>query len=157
MQIRAVRNLDGELIFSYDEEDERWIWGNYDFSGAVLRRAELEGVVWQQISLRRADLKQANCYMAILSGSDLTESDCESAEFTGANLKQVNFTRANLKNADFGKSKLGAATDVSGANFSGAILDGAKFDETLYNARTIFPKDFKPEKSGLVRIKTPIE
>ncbi|HEY0048181.1 MAG TPA: pentapeptide repeat-containing protein [Pyrinomonadaceae bacterium] len=157
MKIVEIKNLDGEVIFSYDEEDEKWIWGDYDFSGVNLEKANLEGIVWQQISLRRANLKEADCYRAILCGSDLSESDCESAEFTGANLKQVNFTKASLKNAVFTKDNLGGSTDVSGANFNGAVLDGAEFKETFYNARTIFPENFNPEKNGLVRIKTPIE
>jgi uncharacterized protein YjbI with pentapeptide repeats len=157
MKIIEIENLDREVIFSYDEEDEKWIGGDYDFSGVNLERANLEGIVWQLISLRGANLKEADCYWAILRGSDLSRSDCESAEFTGADLKEVNFTGANLKNARFTKNNLGISTNVSGANFTGAVLDGAKFEETFYNARTIFPENFNPEKNGLVRIKTPIE
>jgi uncharacterized protein YjbI with pentapeptide repeats len=157
MKIIEIKNLAGKVIFSYDEEDDRWIWGDYDFAGANLERASLEGVVWQRITLRGANLKEADCYWAIFSGSDLTESDCESAEFIGANLSEVNFTRANLKNADFTRDNLGGSTDLSGANFTGAILDGAKFEGASYNTKTIFPEKFNPEKNGLIRIKAPIE
>lgn len=144
-------------MFTYDEDDERWIWGDYNFSGVNLERANLEGIVWQQIKLCGVNLRGANFYMAILFGSYLSDSNCESAKFMGANLEEVNFTGANLKNADFTINNLGGFTKLSGANFIKAILDGAKFGGATYNARRIFPKNFNPEQNGLTRIKIPIE
>lgn len=156
MRVKEIRNLDGEIIFAYDENDERWIWGQYDMSGANLERANFEPVtiVWQDVILRKANLKGAVFYWAMLNSSDLSETDCEETKFWGTSLENVNFTKANLKNTVFGKSNLGGSTDVCGANFTGTNLDKAKFDETHYSDKTIFPKNFNPEKNGLVRIKS---
>ena len=153
MKIKEIKNLDGKTILSYDEHDEKWILGEYNLSGADLESANLQGIIWQEITLCRANLKEADFYWANLFMSDLSETNCESARFSGAALEEVNFTRANLKNADFGKDNLGASSDVSGVNFTDANLDGTKFDETRYDDKTIFPKNFNPEKNGLVRIK----
>jgi uncharacterized protein YjbI with pentapeptide repeats len=153
MEVKEIKNLDGETILSYDENDERWIDGKYDLSGKNLERANLEGIIWMEVTLRDANLKEANFYWANLFMSDLSEADGEGAKFYGTNLESVNFTKANLKNAVFGKDDLDGATNVCGANFTDAVLDGAKFDETLYDRRTIFPKNFNPDENGLVRIK----
>lgn len=85
--------------------------------------------------------------------SDLSETNCEGIKFLGTTLDEVNFTKANLMNAVFGKSNIGIYTKIYGANFTDAILEGAKFDGTLYDEETIFPKNFNPEKNGLVCIK----
>jgi uncharacterized protein YjbI with pentapeptide repeats len=154
MKIIEIKDFDGKVIFTYDEDDERWPWGNFDFSGVNLENANLEGMVWQYINLCGANLKNADFYWAMLNGSDLSGANCEEAKFWGTGLEEVNFTKANLRNAVFGKSNLGGSTDVSGANFAEAILDGAKFDATIYDAKTIFPKNFNPESNGLVRIKS---
>jgi uncharacterized protein YjbI with pentapeptide repeats len=157
MSVVKIKNLNGNVIFSYDEDDERWIWGDYDFSGINLEDADLEGIVWQYIKLRKANLKKADFYMSILCGSDLSESDCEEAEFQGASLQEVNFTKANLKNANFSRNGLGGSTDICGANFTEANLDGAKFDGAVYDAKTIFPEHFNAEQNGLIHVNTSVK
>ena len=153
MSIIEIKNVDGQVISTYDDNDKKWIWGKYDFSEANLERAYLEMEVWQEVILCRANLKEAEIYSGIFFMSDLSEANCELTKFWGTDLKEVNFTKANLKNAVFGKNNMGGAANVSGANFIDANLDGAKFDETRYDEKTIFPKHFNPEKNGLVRIK----
>lgn len=154
MRLREIENVDGEVILTYDEDDERWIWGEYDLSGANLERANLFGVLWMNVILREANLKSADLYWASLFGSDLSRSNCENTDFSGTDLKEVNFTGANLKNAKFGRSNLGTITDLSGANFTDSILDGAKFDHTRYDSKTVFPRGFDPVKNGLICIQT---
>ena len=154
MRIKEIKNLDGEVIFTYDEDDKRWIWGQYDMTGVNLERANLQGVIWQEVVLHGANLRGADFYWANLFMSVLSETNCEGARFSGTALEEVNFTRANLKNADFGKDNLGGWTDVSGVNFTDANLDRTKFNETRYDDKTIFPKKFNPEENGLIRIKS---
>lgn len=152
MAVFEIKNLDGEVILTYDENDKRWIEGNYDLSEANLERANLEMKVWQEVILRGANLKKAEIYSGIFFMSDLSEANCEGTKFCGTDLKGVNFTNANLRNAVFGKNNLGGAADICGADFTDAILDDAKFDETRYDKKTVFPKNFNPEKNGLIRI-----
>ncbi len=154
MSIKEIKNLDGEVILTYDENDERWVWGNYDLSDANLERSDLEMEVWQDVILRGANLKEAEIYSGTFFLSDLSETNCEGTKFWGTGLQKVNFTKSNLRNAIFGKTNLGGSTDVSGANFTDAILDGVKFDETRYDEKTIFPKNFNPAKNGLVCIES---
>lgn len=152
MAIKEIKNLEGEPILSYDEDDERWISGNYDLADSNLENADLEFVIWQDINLKNAKLKKAEFYDGILFGSDLSESDCEETKFLGTDLKEVNFTKANLRNAIFGRNNLGGIVNISSANFTEANLEGVKFEGTRYNYKTIFPKSFNPEKHGLIRI-----
>lgn len=154
MRIKEIKNLDGEVIFTYDEDDTEFVsgGGGYDFSGANLEKADIEMEVWQDVNLRKANLKKAEIYSGLLAMSDLSEADCEETKFLGTGLQQVNFTKANLTNAVFGRCNLGGTTNVCGANFTDAILDGAKFDKTRYDAKTIFPKKFNPSKHELVCI-----
>ncbi|MCY7346764.1 MAG: pentapeptide repeat-containing protein [Pyrinomonadaceae bacterium] len=154
MKIREIKNINEEVIFSYDEHDERWILREQVLSGINLEKANLQGILWEDVNLHRANLREADFYWAFLFMSDLSETNCEGAKFQGANLKEVDFTGANLKNANFGKSNLGGSADVSGTNFTDANLDGAQFDATRYDDKTIFPKNFNPEKNGLVCIKS---
>ncbi len=153
MKIKEIKNLDGEIIFNYDEDDERWIWGKYDLTGANLEKANLQGVIWLDVILRKANLRNADFYWGSLFTSDLSEADCEGTRFSGTNLEDVNFTRANLRKTIFGRDNLGGHTDLRGANFSETSIEEAIFehDGAIYNGDTIFPANFDAEKSNLIR------
>ena len=68
MKIKGIKNLDGEVIFTYDEDDEKWAWGKYDLSGVNLERANLEGAIWMDVILHKANLKEAQFSKGFLQG-----------------------------------------------------------------------------------------
>ena len=68
-----------------------------------------------------------------LKGAYLQNADLRNAQLQNANLEYVNLQRADLR----------------GANLKGANVLEAKFEGAQYNAQTIFPDDFDPEKHGM--------
>lgn len=85
-----------------------------DLSETCLAGINLSGAHLVQVNLRSTNLEQA----------DLTEATLDGADFYSAFLFGTTFTRASLVDVDFTNAKVSRATG------SGAILRGAKFDNT---------------------------
>lgn len=134
--------------FAYAFED----FSGLDFSGADLseidlryadlRRTALDGTDFQDsllygtrfchASMRGADLRYCQIHEADFSGADLTDAcfrtttgyqgvpDTENWTLTG--FRRINFQHANLTRADFCRTK------IRDADFTGAVMDGARFD-----------------------------
>jgi uncharacterized protein YjbI with pentapeptide repeats len=97
-----------------------------NLSGADLSGANLSGLTLHGASLRNANLSGANLQrveldMASLANADLTGADLTDAYFTLSNVAGANFQSAILTNVD-----------LRGANGArDAILDGARFCNTI--------------------------
>jgi uncharacterized protein YjbI with pentapeptide repeats len=113
-----------------------------NLSGANLSGANLSRVNLSESDLSRANLSGANLSDAILSGSILSESNLSKvnlsrANLSGANLRNSDLDRANLFGATisgvFSKVTIGGiislSTDLRGASFSEAILDGTNLSQ----------------------------
>lgn len=105
------------------------VFGNADFTravlnSAVLRAATLAGATLRNTSLRDAYLEPGGSLRAAsVVGADLT-----SANLTGAHVNYVQFNNVVLTRAIFSNSTL------SGTNFNGAIMPAAEFvSSTLQN------------------------
>ena len=153
MKLIKIYDSEGKEIFKFDED--KVIWGGADFSGVDLEKANLQGVIWQEVKLCRANLKNADFYWANLFMSDLSETNCENAVFSGTNLEETNFSRANLRKTVFCKDKFGGANELEGANFSKTNLNEAIFEpeSATYDEMTIFPDNFNPEEKKLRFVK----
>lgn len=112
-----------------------------DLSGAMLRRAVLNGVDLNGANLRGASLRWAKLYLANLSGADLRDADCRRAKMRKANLSQADLRGARLKGADFRLANLRDAR-VSAGQLAQAKLRGA----TLPNGRLFDPERPLPEQ-----------
>ncbi len=104
-----------------------------DLSGAMLRRASLDGADLGGVNLRGASLRWAKLYLANLSGADLRDADLRRAKMRKANLSQADLRGAKLNGADFRLANLRgakvAADQLALAKLSGAILpNGRVFD-----------------------------
>jgi uncharacterized protein YjbI with pentapeptide repeats len=100
--------------------------------------AELRGQIFANQDLRAADFANANMESADFSGADLrgtifSASVMHNTNLKGANLQyammdQVDFTQASLENAILSEAILLRstfnATNIKGADFTDAILDG---------------------------------
>ena len=82
-----------------------------------LKRANLEEANLTHADLRRASLNDAN-----LQGADLTNADLGEADLRGANLTNANLTGVKCDRANF-----------SQANLTGAIIDRGSFKTALLN------------------------
>lgn len=87
-----------------------------DFTGAVMRDANLQSADLGQATLDRADLSGAN-----LSNAQLIQTSARDAKLVGADLAHVDFTQADLTGADLARANL------SGTTFVQATLDQANF------------------------------
>lgn len=96
-----------------------------DFSGQQLRAAEFSNANLELTNFSAADVRGA-----IFSGSVATDANFHAADFTTGMLDSVSFTRSDLSDAVLVNTILLRATfddaNIAGADFSGAILDGAQ-------------------------------
>jgi len=91
------------------------------------------------ISLRGADLSDADLVDADLEGANVSEADLSGANLSSANLFHANLSEANLSGADLSDAALSAAVlnqaDLSGADLSNAHLyEAFLVDADLSNA-----------------------
>jgi uncharacterized protein YjbI with pentapeptide repeats len=143
---------------------------NINLSGANLSRAKLSFASLKSGNLSRADLSGAELMSSFLFGTNLTQANLSHADLNGAYLHQANLEGAilagadlsrghlfdaNLKGADLKKAKM-EGSNLSGTNLEHSNLDQASFSETIYDATTRFPSDFKlnPSAFTIVQPKT---
>lgn len=94
---------------------------NDDLRGAILADADLEGVTLNDSLLNHANMSRANLAAAQLQRTCLLFS-----QLTGVSLRNAHLEHANLRDV----------VDASGADFAGALLDGADFSGVnLTNAK----------------------
>jgi hypothetical protein len=124
-------------------------WGRIDLHRAMLAKADLRYVRWQNVGLYGADLSDSDLTKSDLSNgnlrnANLSRAKMESIVASGAIMKNANLTsanaskglfdgcnfrKANLRQTDFQQAKLRDAIGIecaSGTRFGGARLDGAQ-------------------------------
>jgi uncharacterized protein YjbI with pentapeptide repeats len=101
----------------------------------VFDGAELVSVRCRRLWLRHCSFRNADLRQAILDGCHFLFCDLRYADLRGASLRETSFVGCYLRGADLGNADLSRArfgsvntgtpagrTDVTGANFSGAVL-----------------------------------
>ena len=104
-----------------------------DLTGTDLSRGHLRDASLQRARLVGAtmvgvDAFQARFVSADLSGADLTEATLREADFTRAQLRGATLVGADMRRARLFRADLTGA-DLGGADFSNAILDGARWTD----------------------------
>ena len=107
-----------------------------DLRGADLSYADLRGANLSHADLRRADLRHAYLSDADLGYADLRGADLRRANLSGAYLSYANLRGANLRGANL------SGADLRGAYLRDADIRGAYLRNVVFNADTIFPKNF---------------
>lgn len=97
-----------------DELLRRYAAGERNFSGVVLRDADLSGANLERVIFDGADLSNTNLVDANLDSADLSNADLTNANLSGANLYCSKMYGANFTNAN-----------LSNANLTSIIFDGA--------------------------------
>ena len=94
-----------------------------DFSGQMLRAAELSNA-----NLEGVNFTDANLEGAVLSASVMTKTNLHGANLTNALVDQVKFVETDLSDAVLNEAILLRSTfeaiKIAGADFTDAILDG---------------------------------
>lgn len=111
------------------------------FQGAKLDFAEMSGAKLGNANFSDASLWTTFLKSAQLSCANFSGANLKTAQLQGADLYNARLQNANLKDADLTGAKLEEA-DLTGAN-----LNGAKLENILYDAKTIWPKGFTPPPS----------
>lgn len=106
---------------------------SHNFAGQDLRASDFANANLEQANFSGADLR--GC---IFSASIMQEVNLSHANLTGAMLDSVQFTKADLRDAVFEDTILLRSTfidsQITGTDFSNAILDGAQVKELCQTA-----------------------
>jgi len=119
--------------------------------GANLEGANLEGAILEGANLRKANLKRANLEGAELRVTNLREAQEKILDNLESYLGSAWWQAIKKRSSYWGE----AVTNLERANLIGANLEGAKLEKAnlrgaIYNWRTVWPKDFKPEEAGAI-------
>ena len=124
------------------ERHRAWLEGGRDgerpsLAGAVFRDADLRGFRLTEADLRGAALAGADLADADLEGADLEGADMQGASLAGANLRRCRLVGSHLRDvrglatATLRDADLHGVTGLTGTEFAGADLAGARLPETL--------------------------
>ncbi|MEG4112192.1 MULTISPECIES: pentapeptide repeat-containing protein [unclassified Microcoleus] len=123
-----------------------------------LHKANLNSANLRKTKFLNANLSEVRLYYANLSEANLSGLDLSSVNlYPETNLRMVNLSKANLSGLNLSKLEFMEAdlsnanlikTNLFETNLEGANLEGAKLQQTVYNARTTFPKRFNPVNAG---------
>ena len=130
--MREVKNISGEVLFSYDENEttlREEISNHRNLRLADLSDAYLKGADLSYADLSGADLSGADLKGASLYHTDLSNANLSGADLSGARIKWADLTGANLRNANLTGANL-FCTDLTGADLTFTDLRWAK----LYNS-----------------------
>lgn len=132
----------------------------YKLSGAKLKNTNLNHINSRHSNFRKpSDFINVDLSGFDLSNSDLSETNFARSKFINTKLIKANLTGSKLKDTDFRGADLSGAnlsssidsqTDLSGADFSEAIIKGVVWNGGLYDCKTKFPKGFNPTEFFLV-------
>lgn len=137
--------FDSHIDFTKRDMSSKNLSGIYlerlDFSGSNFDRCNLEKAALGNADFAKTSFKKANLERANLSSVNAVRAD-----FSGACLKSVMSYSGNFKNAIFKKADLSECSftecDLRGADFSDSITDGASFNQSKYDEKTILPTHF---------------
>lgn len=122
------------------EINQEYQAGKRNFQNIQLRRVDLRGLDLSYVDFRGADLSYANLRDVNLIGADLREAYLNEADLSGANLRganlekaslirtyliKTNFEKANLKEV-YLTGAYGTKGNFKEANFDGAYLNGVQ-------------------------------
>ncbi|MFO0897978.1 MAG: pentapeptide repeat-containing protein [Pirellulales bacterium] len=120
-------------------------------TNANLGGANLSGAQCQDTDLSSSTLVDANLATALLYNGSLANANLSRANLSKAYLAYVFLTKANLSDSDLTYATFDSPNDMSAANFSGALITGARFfanygfltKDQLYSTASYVAKDLR--------------
>ena len=117
---------------------------------AILESANLRGATLPSANLSDADLSRATLADANLAVTTLTRAELTEATLTRAHINSALLTQAVLVRATLTGAHLDGATLTrayfNGATLTNASLSYATLTRTIWDEKTIWPRDFHPKK-----------
>ena len=147
--LSEIRDLCGKVLLTLNEATTTL--DDLDLTGAMLDHIAADGLMCMGTRFDNATFRNADLYWLIALGASFRNAVMDGCAFRGADLKEVDFNGASLRNAKFLLSNLGGRTDLSGADLSTAVVDGADFTGASYDRNTKFPPGFDPANHGLLK------
>lgn len=148
-----IRNQDGVVIYVYPD-GEGMDFDNSDLHGLNLANAALEGAVFSDANLSGVNLENSDLYWAIFFRANLSEANLKGAVLRGCDMKLAKLTKADLRGADLSQDNLGGSTQLQGADLSGCLIAGAKFELAAFDTKTILPEGMDPQAHGMIFVDT---
>jgi len=146
-----IRNQRGAVIYVYSHGHGTDFDGA-DLSGLDLTGAVLEGAVFSDARLSGTNLEKADLYWANFFHADLTGANLRHAILRGCDMKCALLANADLRGADLGPDNVGGSTQLQGADLSGCLIEGTRFQNAAYDRTTILPAGLDPERHGMIFI-----
>lgn len=116
-----------------------------DLALADLTRARLAGASLVGTKLEGTTLHEAQLSAAKLDGAQLSHVDLRGADLRHASLQHADLTVADLRGVDLRRADLTGA-NLLNANLQDAYLQDAVLTDITYDAQTIWPAGFDPER-----------
>jgi uncharacterized protein YjbI with pentapeptide repeats len=117
-----------------------------DLSGAILRNAGFVGAEISGAKMQDASLMNAYFMGAKMLGAKLNNAILVGADFTGADLTGATCFNANARFSCFHRAK------IVGADMRVENAEQAQWVDATYDAKTLWPMGFDPEKYGAIQI-----
>jgi len=124
------------------------VFDDSDFSQSNLMGATLVNCHGRNSNFEKAHLNDSNLSQSYLVAANFTQAFLNQSSLTKANLHQAKLTGAFLTKANLTNAYLGKA-NLSGASFTGVNIDGAYLRNAIYDDKTVFNADFKPQAAGM--------
>jgi uncharacterized protein YjbI with pentapeptide repeats len=147
--ISELRDVSGRVIMA--RVDEMETLDDRDLTGAILDAIQADGLICMGAKFDKASLKGADLYWMVAIHASFRNASLEDCTFRGANLSSATFDGALVRRTRFLLDNLGGRTNLSAADLSKAIIEGADFTGASYDADTKFPYGFDPAAAGLIR------
>jgi uncharacterized protein YjbI with pentapeptide repeats len=114
-----------------------------EIQNAVLRNASFEGVSMNDADFKNSDLTGSDFYLVLATRASFSGAILRNVKFLGGSYRDVDFSHADLSGAVFAEDNMGGAVDLSGADFSNAMIDQSSFESVIYDHETKFPSGFQ--------------
>jgi uncharacterized protein YjbI with pentapeptide repeats len=149
--MQTIRDRNGNDI-SLDGDLNGVDFDSTNLSGIDLSDKVMEGAMFADADLSRANLESSDLYWAVFFRAKLYDVNLRCARLCGADFALSDLSRADLRGANLGLDNLGGATQLQGANLSTSLVDGTDFTGAKYDSETRFPADFDPLARGMKKV-----
>lgn len=120
-----------------------------DFTGASFYSGRTTASQNQGLDLSGQNLDGGKLDSSDFTGGSFKGASLKGASFSGSKLRGISFVGADLTDATFTVSRYSGTTQLQQTDFSGAKIDGVKWEGAIFDCKTKFPQGFDTLAAGL--------